>query len=127
MKKNIPTSYDELKNSWGYSQAPPYEIIVEVVEAKDAGCHQAGDTFQYPKDRGNMCPWLLNSIEGMIRVLEFGGTLPWKYQGTPYEKSIDPHGLTTEFVRCPDPTSAGIVVKITRTRLSDDGMANSKT
>jgi hypothetical protein len=26
----------------------------------------------------------------------------------------DPNGITTEFVRCPDPTSSGIVVKITR-------------
>jgi hypothetical protein len=27
--------------------------------------------------------------------------------------------VTTEFVRCPDPTASGIVVKITRTRLPD--------
>jgi hypothetical protein len=52
-------------------------------------------------------------------VLEYGGTLPWEYKGTPYEKQIDPDGVTTEFVRCPDPSSAGIVVKITRTRLPD--------
>jgi hypothetical protein len=58
-------------------------------------------------------------MSGMIRVLEYGGTLPWDYKGTPYEKQIDPDGVTTEFVRCPDPSSAGIVVKITRTRLSD--------
>ena len=41
------------------------------------------------------------------------------YKGTAYEKQIDPDGVTTEFVRCPDPTDAGIVVKITRTWLSD--------
>jgi len=39
------------------------------------------------------------------------------YQGTPYEKVVDPDGVTTEFVRCPDPTS-GLVAKITRTRVS---------
>jgi hypothetical protein len=29
---------------------------------------------------------------------------------------IDPDGVTTEYVRCPDPTSA-LVAKITRTRV----------
>jgi hypothetical protein len=51
----------------------------------------------------------------MIRALESGGTLPWEYKGTPYEKVIDPDGVTTEYVRCPDPTASGIVMKITRT------------
>ena len=118
MKRNFPISYEELRNSWGYREAPQYAIEIEVVDGEASECHQVGDTFQYPRDRGKMCPWLLNSLEGMIRVLEFGGTLPWNYPGTPYEKTIDPDGVTTEFVRCPDPTSAGIVVGITRTRLS---------
>jgi hypothetical protein len=42
--------------------------------------------------------------------------LPWKYEGTPYEKVINPDGVTTEFVRCPDPTS-NLVAKIIRTRV----------
>jgi hypothetical protein len=54
----------------------------------------------------------------MIRALESGGELPWKYKGTPYEKVIDPEGVTTEYVRCPDPTASGIVVKVTRKVLS---------
>ena len=29
-------------------------------------------------------------------------------------KEIDPDGTTTEFVRCPDPTSSGVVLKIIR-------------
>ena len=94
-----------------------YAIEVEVVEGKESVCHQVGDKFEYPQDRGKICPWLLDSMGGMIRVLQYGGTLPWDYKGTPYEKEIDPEGVTTEFVRCPDPTSVGIVVKITRTRL----------
>ncbi len=106
--------YKDLKNSWGYGNAPDYSIEIEVVEGEEANCHKTGDKFEYPKDRGIICPWLLGSVEGMIRVLEFGGTLPWNYKGTPYEKEIDPDGITTEFVRCPDPTAAGIVVKITR-------------
>jgi hypothetical protein len=50
-------------------------------------------------------------------VLEHGGTLSWKYRDTRYEKVIDPDGVTTEYVRCPDPTASGIVIKITRTAL----------
>ena len=37
--------------------------------------------------------------------------------GTAYEKVIDPEGVTTEFVRCPDPTASGIVVKVIRTEM----------
>jgi len=76
-----------------------------------------GKKFRYPDELGEMCPWLLDSLTGMVRALENGGTLPWKYRGTAYEKAIDPDGVTTEFVRCPDPTESGIVVKITRTVL----------
>jgi uncharacterized repeat protein (TIGR04076 family) len=76
-----------------------------------------GQKFRYPEDLGEMCPWLLDSLTGMIRALENGGELRWKYRGTPYEKVIDLEGVTTEFVRCPDPTASGIVVKITRTAL----------
>jgi hypothetical protein len=55
----------------------------------------------------------------MIRVLQFGGTLPWEYKDTEYEKMIEPNGITTEFVRCPDPTDAGVVAKIVRRKLSE--------
>ncbi len=78
---------------------------------------QVGQKFHYPDDLGQMCPWLLDSITGMVRALENGGELPWRYKGTQYEKVIDPDGVTTEYVRCPDPTAAGIVLKITRTAL----------
>ena len=78
---------------------------------------QAGQKFRYPEDLGELCPWLVDSLTGVIRALEHGGTLPWKYQGTPYEKIIDPEGVTTEFVRCLDPTASGIVIKVTRTAL----------
>jgi uncharacterized repeat protein (TIGR04076 family) len=76
--------------------------------------YQQGEIFNYPKDMGKLCPWLLDSMQGFIRVMEYGGTLGWKYAGTPYEKEIDEDGITTEFVRCPDPTASGIVVKITK-------------
>lgn len=75
---------------------------------------KVGQKFRYPDDLGEICPWLVDSMTGMIRALEHGGELPWRYKGTTYEKVIDPEGITTEYVRCPDPTKAGIVVKITR-------------
>lgn len=35
-----------------------------------------------------------------VRMLEMGVTLPWMYEGTPYQKVVDPNGITTEYVRC---------------------------
>ena len=99
---------------------PRYAIEIEVIEADQSVCHPLGEKFGYPDDMGQMCPWLRDSMSGMLRVLECAGTLPWTYAGTPYAKQSDPEGVTTEFVRCPDPTSAGIVVKITRTKLPEE-------
>jgi len=84
-----------------------------------AHSYHAGQTFSYPEDVGKLCPWLLDSLHGVIHALRFGGTLPWRYNGTPYEKVFDPDGVTTEFVRCIDPTASGIVVKVIRNRLPD--------
>jgi uncharacterized repeat protein (TIGR04076 family) len=103
-------------------QTPPpprtrYKIDIEIFEARpDSWCHKKGDKFAYPQDLGKICPWLRASMNEFIRILEFGGTLSWKYEGTPYEKVIDPNGITTEYVRCPDPTS-NLVAKITRTKV----------
>ncbi|MFX1253245.1 MAG: hypothetical protein ACFFCZ_16675 [Promethearchaeota archaeon] len=94
-----------------------YTIELEVFESGGCGYHKVGDKLKYPEDRGIICPWLLDSASSMIRVLRFGGRLPWKYAGTPYEKEIDPEGITTEFVRCPDPTSSGVVLKIIRKKI----------
>lgn len=92
-----------------------YKIEIEIYEAReDTWCHKKGDKFQYPQDSGKICPWLLTSMHDFLRLLQHGVTLRWKYEGTPYEKVIDPEGTTTEYVRCPDPT-ADLVAKITRT------------
>lgn len=80
--------------------------------------YRVGQRFRYPEDLGKLCPWLVDGLTGVIRALEHGGTLPWRYRGTPYEKTIDPDGVTTEFVRCIDPTASGIVVKVIRTERS---------
>ncbi|NPE07350.1 MAG: TIGR04076 family protein [Asgard group archaeon] len=96
-----------------------YKIELEIYES---GCpyHKIGDKFSIPQDKGKICSWLYDSANTMIRILEYDGKLPWGYQGTPYEKIINKDGVTTEFVRCPDPTSAGVVLKITRTKLPKD-------
>jgi uncharacterized repeat protein (TIGR04076 family) len=94
-----------------------YRLDIEIFEAReDTWCHKKGDTFAYPADWGKLCPWLRASLNEFVRLLENGVTLPWRYEGTPYEKVIDPDGVTTEYVRCPDPTAA-LVAKITRTRV----------
>ena len=81
--------------------------------------YQAGQKFIYPDDAGMICPWLLGSMDSVIQVLRYGGTLPWMYRGTPYEKEIDPDGVTTEFIRCIDPTDSGVVVKLIRTKVEE--------
>ncbi len=95
-----------------------YQIEIEIFEGNNCDHHQLGQKFNYPGDIGNICPWLLDSINSMVRTLQFGGNLPWKYEGTKYEKTNDPDGITTEFVRCPDPTQAGVVAKIIRKKLN---------
>ena len=108
----VPTLTEEGICAWmcGWDDDPGYAV---------------GQTFRYPEDLGKLCPWLADSVMGFIRALEHGGTLPWRYRGTAYEKLIDPDGVTTEFVRCPDPTASGIVIKITRTALPDERQADS--
>ena len=94
---------------------PRYEFEIDIVEGK-CGPHQAGQKIKYPEEAGKICPWLGDAMSGAIRVLQYGGTMPWLYQGTPYEKVIDPEGLTTEFIRCPDPSRV-VVAKISRRRV----------
>ena len=102
----------------GQTERKKYAYEIEVVKAaQDTHCHKKGDTFKYPEELGKICPSMRDSMEPFMRVLQFGGVLPWDYKGTPYEKQMDPDGVTTEFVRCPDPTRKGIVVKIIRTRV----------
>ncbi len=86
---------------------------------EEPGYH-VGKTFSHPEDLGKLCPWLRDSLAGFVRALETGADLPWRYRDTPYEKEIDPDGVTTEYVRCPDPTACGIVIKITRTALPEE-------
>ena len=96
---------------------PRYKIEIEIFEARpDTWCHKKGDKFAYPEDMGKICPWLLGSMHDAIILLQKGVTLPWKYENTPYEKVIDPEGVTTEFIRCPDPSRV-VVAKISRRKV----------
>ena len=94
-----------------------FEIEIEIFKGDKCDHHQTGEKYKYPEDIGKLCPWLLDSINSMVRVLQFGGSLPWEYKNTEYEKTINPERTTTEFIRCPDPTDAGVVVKLTRRKL----------
>jgi uncharacterized repeat protein (TIGR04076 family) len=94
-----------------------FKIDIEIYEARqDTWCHKKGDKFEYPKDMALICPWLLSSMHDFIRLLQNDVTLNWKYEGSPYEKIINKDGITTEYVRCPDPT-ANLVAKIIRTEI----------
>jgi len=79
--------------------------------------YQVGQKFSYPEDKDKICHWLLDSLSGVLNAMSAGEALNWDYKDTPYEKVIDCEGVTTEYVRCIDPTASGIVVKVTRTKL----------
>ena len=64
---------------------PKYDIEIEIIESEGCERHKAGEKFKYPEDKGKICHWLLDSMNTMIRVLKYGGTLPWTYSDTPYE------------------------------------------
>ena len=92
------------------------DMELEVFEGDNCTKHKVGQTFKYPGDNGKLCPWLFYSASHMIQVLMHDGRLGWSYKNTLYEKIINKDGIATEFVGCPDPTSSGIVLKITATK-----------
>ncbi len=94
------------------------EIVLEIYEGERCSRHKLGEKFNWPQDSGKICTWLLASANAMIQVLRNDGILGWSYDGTPYEKIINKNGICTEFVRCPDPTDAGVVLKITATTIN---------
>jgi len=100
---------------------PRYKFEIEMMVPRESLCpvHNAGEKFSYPEDLGRICPWLRDSMSGILRAMEWGALFPWDYDGTPYKKVSDPNGVCTEFVRCPDPTVNGIVAKVIRRPLKD--------
>jgi len=53
-----------------------YKIEIEIYKGKGCDHHRIGEKYKYPEDIGKLCPWLLDSINSMVRVLQFGGSLP---------------------------------------------------
>ena len=103
----------------GKENRQKYKIDIEIYEVNGI-CYRRnkkGDKFEYPKDWEKLCPYLRGSMIEFIQQLEAGATLPWRYLGTPYEKVIDQEGITTEYVRCPDPSENHVVAKIIRTEI----------
>ncbi|NHJ31665.1 MAG: hypothetical protein FK732_02275 [Asgard group archaeon] len=96
-----------------------YKMDFEIFES-NCPYFKAGEKFSSLEDIGKRCPWLYDSANAMTRVLQCDGKLPWDYKGTKYEKIINKDGVTTEFVRCPDPTSQTLVLKIIRTELTEE-------
>ena len=105
------------QGSFPVQERKRFKIDIEIYEAReDSWCHKKGDKFEYPADMEKLCPWLLASMHDFIKLLQHDVTLSWKYEGTPYEKVLNENGITTEYVRCPDPTG-DLVARITRTEL----------
>lgn len=107
----------------GQEQSTPprkkYNIEIEIFEVGETTrCYKKGEKFKYPQDYGKICSWLHDSMNGAIRAFQYGGMMPWDYKGTKYEKIMNKNGVTTEFIRCPDPTTSGVVAKITRAEVS---------
>lgn len=38
--------------------------------------HKIGDSWDYDKDRGNLCPLVMHTLFPMIDILRYGGELP---------------------------------------------------
>ncbi len=92
-------------------------ICAWMYHGDDEKSYKQGKKFNYPEDLGQLCPWMVESVNRICTILESGGTLGWRYKGTPYQKDIDSEGITTEFIRCIDPTACGIVLKVIRTKI----------
>jgi hypothetical protein len=84
------------------------------------GCHDVGDRFGDPDGLGKRCPWLADSLPGVIRALASCGTLARWHRGASYEKEIDSEGTTTaEYVQRIHPTACSTVMKAMHTALPD--------
>lgn len=62
------------------------KIRLTVVDRKGhMGCHHGhriGDTFDFDKDRGKLCPMAMHVAFPYIDILRYGGKLPTKEDGS---------------------------------------------
>ena len=57
-----------------------FDFEIEIVEGK-CGPHQAGQKFKYPDEKGKICEWLMDSMNGAIRVLDTAARCPGSMKG----------------------------------------------
>ena len=76
--------------------------------------YQEGQVFDYPQDSDKLCPWLIQDIHQVYQIIRFGGKLGWDYKNTEFEKVFNKKGVTTEYLRCIDPTNSGIVIELSK-------------
>jgi len=96
-----------------------YRIDVEIVECKRGRCaqHQLGREVRLSGRSWQDVPLAARQHERRdprARIRRHDAVVVYR---NAYQKVIDPEGVTTEFIRCPDPTDAGVVAKITRTKV----------
>jgi uncharacterized repeat protein (TIGR04076 family) len=75
-------------------------ITVYKQKGKCAAKHKKGQKFIYKGTLPKICPSAWNSIYPYVRVLSFGGNLPWEKEGEAY-------------IACPDHKNP-VVFKLTR-------------
>lgn len=55
-------------------------ITITLIDKKgECGCHRGhriGDTFDYDRDRGRLCPMAMHVAFPYIDILRYGGTIP---------------------------------------------------
>lgn len=60
-------------------------VTIALVDKKgEGGCHRGhriGDTFDYDKDRGLLCPMAMHVAFPYIDILRYGGTIPPSREG----------------------------------------------
>jgi uncharacterized repeat protein (TIGR04076 family) len=65
-----------------------YKVRVEVIDIQNKGeCsigQQIGDTYEYPEDRGKMCPSSFYILYPWIMVMESGGSFTESGDGCDY-------------------------------------------
>jgi hypothetical protein len=94
------------------------DVVKEGICAWMYDAYEVGHRFRYPEDLGLLCPWLVDSLTGMMRAREWRDVSPEVSRDAVREG--DGSGRGCDGVRpSPDPTALGIVVKITRTALPE--------
>ena len=48
-----------------------YEVKTEIFQGDSCDHHKLGVKFKYPDDIGELCPWLMDSVNTMVRVMQF--------------------------------------------------------